>query len=130
MPKVNVVVISHSDKIVAGIVDLISQVKQPDVHIFPAGGTDDGGIGTSVEKITSAIYQAHTEAGVLLLYDLGSASMNAEVAMEMYPDSLLEMADAPIVEGAYVAAVESGLGRTLREVKEAVESTNRMNQSE
>ncbi|MDQ0297774.1 dihydroxyacetone kinase phosphotransfer subunit [Salibacterium salarium] len=125
MTKVNIVVISHSKKIVDGIADLVSQVKKPDVHIFTAGGTDDGNIGTSVEKITKAINQAYSKAGVLLFYDLGSASMNAEVAAEMFSCGLVETADAPLVEGAYIATVESGLGKSLLEVKQAVEVTTR-----
>jgi phosphoenolpyruvate---glycerone phosphotransferase subunit DhaM len=119
MNYVGIVLISHSPKLVSGILEIIRQVIH-DVPIEIAGGTDEGEIGTSVEKIVSAINRANVGNGVLVFYDLGSAMMNAEVALEMIDSSTVKIIDAPLVEGAYVAAVESNMGKSLQEVYDAV----------
>ncbi len=123
MAKVSIVVISHSKQLAEGIVELVSQTKQKDVIVAAAGGTEEEEIGTSVDIITKTINEVYNEAGVLLLFDLGSAFMNAELAAEMLPDmeGSVQIADAPIVEGTYIAAVEAGLGYSLEEVKNAAE---------
>lgn len=120
MANVGIVLISHSPKIVEGIKDIITQVND-NVSIELAGGTDDGEIGTSIEKIQTAIERAYSDKGVLLVYDLGSAKMNAEMAIEMGTLENLKILEAPIMEGAYVAAVEAGMGKDLDEVVKAVE---------
>ena len=119
MSYVGIVLISHSYKIVDGVKELIRQVIK-DVPIELAGGTEENEIGTSMEKIVKAIHNADHGKGVILFYDLGSAKMNAEIAMEM---SELEaiLVEAPLVEGSYVAAVESGMGKNLQAVVSAVE---------
>ncbi|GAQ19091.1 PTS-dependent dihydroxyacetone kinase, phosphotransferase subunit DhaM [Oceanobacillus picturae] len=116
---VGIVLISHSPKIAEGLKDLIRQVMT-DVPIETAGGTDDGEIGTSIEKITEAIAEADKGEGVLLFYDIGSAKMNAEMAIEMNETEQALLIEGPLVEGAYVAAVESGMGKSLQEVHDAV----------
>ncbi|MUK87659.1 PTS-dependent dihydroxyacetone kinase phosphotransferase subunit DhaM [Ornithinibacillus sp. L9] len=119
MEYVGIVLISHSSKIVEGLKELIQQVIT-DVPIEIAGGTDQNEIGTSIEKIISAIDAADQGKGVTVFYDLGSAKMNAEMAIEMV-DGNVRVVEAPLIEGAYVAAVESNMGKNLTEVCEAVE---------
>lgn len=120
MSNVGIVVISHSSKVVEGIKDIINQMV-PNVSVALAGGTDDNGIGTSVEKIQQAIEKAYSEKGILLFYDIGSARMNAELAVEMTEYENVMIVNAPILEGAFVAAVESGMGKSMEEVKAAAE---------
>lgn len=111
--KVGIVLISHSYKVVEGIKDILNQVVS-DVPIELAGGTDENEIGTSIDKILQAIEKAYNEKGVILFYDLGSAMMNAEIAVELSGKDQIRIADnIPILEGAYVAAVESGIGKGL-----------------
>ena len=124
MSNVGIVLISHSPKVVEGIKDIISQMV-PNVSIELAGGADDETIGTSVEKIQQAIEKAYSEKGVLLFYDIGSALMNAELAVELTEYDNVMIADAPILEGAFVAAVESGMGKSLEEVKKAAEKVTK-----
>ncbi|MET3696004.1 dihydroxyacetone kinase DhaM subunit [Bacillus oleivorans] len=113
MDKVGIVLISHSYKVVEGIKDILNQVVS-DVPIELAGGTDENEIGTSIDKILQAIEKAYNEKGVILFYDLGSAMMNAEIAVELSGKDQIRIADnIPILEGAYVAAVESGIGKGL-----------------
>src|SRR5699024_7739735 len=119
MANVGIVLISHSAKVVEGIKDVINQVN--DTAIALAGGTDDGEIGTSIEKVQTAIDSVSHDKGVLLVYDLGSAKMNAELAIEMGALEKVKILEAPILEGAYVAAVEAGMGQDLDEVVKAVE---------
>ena len=96
-----------------------------DVLLAPAGGSDVGGIGTSLEKIQAGIARADSGDGVLLLTDLGSAVMTAEMALEfLEPDQQqrVRMADAPLVEGTVAAAVAAQTGKSLAEVLAAAES--------
>ncbi len=118
MSNVGIVLISHSAKVVEGLKDIIGQVVH-NVPIEVAGGTDDNEIGTSVEKITAAIERAHSENGVLLFYDLGSAMMNAELAIELCGYDNVKVVNTSLVEGGYVAAVESSIGKSLDEIVES-----------
>ncbi|UPO76713.1 MULTISPECIES: dihydroxyacetone kinase phosphoryl donor subunit DhaM [Arthrobacter] len=116
--KVGLVIVSHSDKLAEGLSELAGQMA-PDVAIIAAGGTDDGGIGTSLEKIQAGIAQADGGAGVAVLADLGSAVMTAEMALEfLEPDQRdrVRLADAPLVEGAVAAAVAAQTGQDLQAV--------------
>jgi PTS hybrid protein len=119
---VRIVVVSHSDKIADGAVELAAQVA-PDVMMVPAGGTSDGRIGTSLEKVMAALEQTTGGDGVLVLTDLGSAVMTAESALEFAgePADVL-LADAPIVEGLVAAAVAAQGGANLHAVRRAAEA--------
>lgn len=122
---VGLVVVSHSGKIADGAVELATQMA-PDVRIIAAGGTDDGRIGTSLERVMAALEKAAGGDGVVVLTDLGSAVMTAESAVEFVadPDSVL-LADAPLVEGLVAAAVAAQAGGDAEAVKEAAESVYR-----
>lgn len=122
MANVSIVLISHSSKVVEGIQEIITEVNNS-VSIALAGGTDDGEIGTSIEKIQSAIDSVYSNKGVLLIYDLGSAKMNAEMVIELMALEKVQILEVPILEGAYVAAVEAGMGKDLVEVVKAVEKS-------
>ena len=122
--SVGLVVVSHSGKLAEGVCELAAQMAA-DVQLAPAGGTDDGGIGTSLEKIQAGIAQADSGDGVLLLTDLGSAVMTAEMALEFLDSEQqqrVRMADAPLVEGTVAAAVAAQTGKSLAEVLAAAES--------
>src|SRR5690625_1274926 len=82
MNHVGIVIISHSDKVTIGIQEILHEVL-PDFPIGIAGGSDDGEIGTSVEKIMKAIDHVDHGQGTLLFYDLGSAKMNAELVIDI-----------------------------------------------
>ena len=93
------------------------------VRIQAAGGTDEGGIGTDATLIAEAITAADEGDGVLVLVDLGSAVLSAQLAI----DELVEeetrgrtrIAEAPVVEGAVVAAIQASTGSGLDEVDQA-----------
>ena len=102
---VGLVVVSHSAKAAEGIREVAAQMAT-NARIEAAGGENDGSLGTSVDRISAAIDAADDGDGVVLLVDLGSAVMNAELAVEM-SDATVRIADAPILEAAVNAAVES-----------------------
>jgi len=91
----------------------------PSVTIVPAGGTDDGGIGTSFDLISAAIGEADQGDGAILLYDLGSGYLTASTAVEFLELERAErvvIVDAPLVQGAVSAAISSHVGGDLRAV--------------
>jgi phosphoenolpyruvate---glycerone phosphotransferase subunit DhaM len=121
---VRIVVVSHSDKIADGAVELAAQMA-PDVMMVPAGGTSDGRIGTSMEKVMAALESAAGADGVVVLTDLGSAVMTAESAMEFAEGGApVLLADAPIVEGLVAAAVAAQGGASVHAVRRAAEATH------
>lgn len=120
--SVGLVVVSHSAQLAAGVVELAAQMA-PDVSLIPAGGMDDGGLGTSLEKVMTALGLADTGNGAVVLTDLGSAVMTAESALEFLgnPEDV-RLADAPLVEGAVAAAVAAQSGACLDVVCKAAET--------
>lgn len=118
MSRVGLVVVSHSAGLAAGVVEVAAQMA-PDVIVVPAGGTPDGGIGTDFDAVTAALERAESGAGVVLLYDLGSARMVAEMAVEVSDGARL--VDAPLVEGAVAAAVAAQGGADVDDVAHAAE---------
>lgn len=122
--RVGLVFVSHSDKIADGLRELAGQMAQ-NAPMAAAGGTDDGRIGTSFDKVTAAIASVDQGVGVVLLCDLGSAILTAETALDFLDDSVRErvrIVDAPLIEGGVAAAVASEVGGTLHAVMEAAES--------
>lgn len=108
-----IVLVSHCAEIVAGVEKLIREVAK-DVSITTAGGTEDGRVGTSFDKILAA-FEGNTGDHLLAFYDLGSAKMNLEMAMEM-SDKEVQLLDVSFIEGAYTAAALLQAGTTLEEI--------------
>ncbi|WPC44664.1 dihydroxyacetone kinase phosphoryl donor subunit DhaM [Clostridium sp. JS66] len=121
---VGIVIVSHSEKIAEGVKALALQMAE-EVPMAAAGGTSDGRIGTDMEKISNAINEVYSEDGVLVLFDLGSAFMNAEMAVDFLPDNMkekVEILDAALVEGAVTAAVESSINKSREGIKKSLKS--------
>ncbi|HET8867941.1 MAG TPA: dihydroxyacetone kinase phosphoryl donor subunit DhaM [Agrococcus sp.] len=118
---VGLVIVSHSARIAEGVVELAAQMA-PSVVIAPAGGTDDGGIGTSFDKVQVALATAESGDGVVVLCDLGSAVLTAETALDFAGEpERIRIADAPIVEGAVAAAVAAESGAGIEQVLAAAQ---------
>jgi phosphoenolpyruvate---glycerone phosphotransferase subunit DhaM len=118
---VGIVVVSHSSDLARGLADLAGQVAGPDVHIEPAGGLPDGGLGTDDERVREAIKRADGGDGVVVLCDLGSAILTVRHVLERSSNGHVVLADAPLVEGAVTAAVVSSAGSSLDDVTRAAE---------
>jgi phosphoenolpyruvate---glycerone phosphotransferase subunit DhaM len=120
---VGLVIVSHSVKIAEGVVDLAGQMAEG-VALIAAGGTDDDGIGTSFDRVSTAIGEADSGDGVVVLCDLGSAILTAETALDFLDDDArvrVVIADAPLVEGSVAAAVAARTGEDLAGVTAAAE---------
>ncbi|WP_049997185.1 PTS-dependent dihydroxyacetone kinase phosphotransferase subunit DhaM [Halococcus sediminicola] len=118
---IGLVVVSHSETAAAGIVEVAAEMAT-DVRIEPVGGDGSGGIGTVPDDIQDALVAADDGNGVVVLVDLGSAVMNAEVAIET-SDVEAAIADGPVLEGAVNAAVAAtSPSATLESVREQAEA--------
>ena len=122
--NVGIVIVSHSPKIAEGVADMVRQMVGDVVPLAHTGGNLDGGLGTNVAAIMAAIDTAWSDAGVAILVDLGGAETNSEMAVEMLDgdrrDKVL-VCNAPIVEGAIIAATEASGGSSLETVKRTAE---------
>ncbi len=119
---VGIVIVSHSHRLAQGVKELADQMTGGRVRIATAGGLDDETLGTSADRVLQAISAASGDDGVLVLMDLGSAVMTAEVAVEMLPAEMrgrVVLCPAPLVEGAVAAAVQAAAGAPLAEVEAA-----------
>ena len=128
---VGLVIVSHSAQLAAGVVELAGQMTQGKTPMAAAGGGIDDIIGTSADKILEAIESVDSPDGVLVLLDLGSAILSAEMALEMLSDEQrdrIRLTYAPLVEGTVAAALEASLGRTLAQVQQMAEKTAKVDQ--
>lgn len=120
----SLVLVSHSKTLAEGLRDMVVQVAGEDVRVVAAGGTTDGRLGTSVEAVLEAIRKmlGNDDEGVLVLLDLGSAWLSVEMALEELSDTeraRVHVSEAPLVEGAVLAAVQASVGASLSEVAAA-----------
>ena len=124
MANVGIVIVSHSPKIAEGAADMVRQMVGDSVPLAWTGGNPEGGLGTDVAAIIEAIERAWSDAGVAVLVDLGGAETNSEMAIEMLESSRREkvvVCEAPVVEGAVMAATEASGGATLDAVRRTAE---------
>jgi phosphoenolpyruvate---glycerone phosphotransferase subunit DhaM len=122
--NVGIVIVSHSADIARGTADMVRQMVGDEVLLASCGGNPDGGLGTDVQAILGAIESAWSEKGVAILVDLGGAETNSEMAIELQPaerKGKIVICNAPIVEGAVMAATEASGGATLQDVKRTAE---------
>ena len=114
---VGFVIVSHSKTLAEGVCDLAFMMAE-NVPMIPAGGMDDGSHGTSFEKIAAAVEKADQGDGVILLMDMGSAVMTAEMVIESAGRTDVKMADCPLVEGAVTGSVLSSSGMSMAKILE------------
>lgn len=121
---VGIAIVSHSAEVARGTADMVRQMVGDAVPLGYCGGDPDGGLGTSVERILAAIDDAWSEGGVAVLVDLGGAETNSEMAIELLPaerQGRVVICNAPIVEGAVMAATEAWGGASLDQVRATAE---------
>ena len=122
--RVAIVIVSHSPRVAEGAADMVHQMVGDEVRVAFCGGDPEGGLGTDVTAIRGAIESVYTPAGVAVLVDLGGAETNSEMAIELLPEAWRErvvICNAPIVEGAVMAATEAAGGSALAEVRAVAE---------
>ena len=122
--NVSLVIVSHSPDIARGTAEMVRQMVGDEVKVAHCGGNPEGGLGTDVQRILQAIERAWSPRGVAILVDLGGAETNTEMAIEMLPEDRrgrVVLCNAPIVEGAIMAATEASGGASLAEVRATAE---------
>jgi phosphoenolpyruvate---glycerone phosphotransferase subunit DhaM len=116
---VSLLIVSHSAQLAAGVKEFVEQVTHGAVRITAVGGAADGSLGTSIDQIRAGLHELGASDGVLVLVDFNSAVMSVEVALEECANLPVVISDAPLVEGAYLAAVEAATGASLQETADA-----------
>ncbi len=128
--SVSLLIVSHSAKLAEGVAELVAQMHggQQDGATFkllPVGGMDDGGLGTSPTRIHAGLTEALQGGGeALILMDLGSAYLSSTLALEFLSEDerlRVALAEAPLVEGAFLAAFEAASGADLQRVQTAAQ---------
>lgn len=112
--SLGITLVSHVPDIANGLPKLLKQVAK-DVPITTAGGTNDNDIGTSMDKIIKA-FKENSADEILAFYDLGSAKMNLEMAIEM-SNKKVHLYDTAFIEGAYTAASLIQAGVSLADIE-------------
>jgi phosphoenolpyruvate-protein phosphotransferase/dihydroxyacetone kinase phosphotransfer subunit len=115
-----IVVVSHSRALATAAVQLATEMVQgQDVRIAVAAGLDETTLGTDATAIADAVAEVDDGTGVVVLMDLGSAVLSAELACELIDPELAQrvtLSPAPLVEGLVVAAVAAAGGAEPAEV--------------
>ena len=130
MALVSLVIVSHSLTLARGVKEMADQMADQQVQIEIAAGLVDersgaAVLGTDAAQIAAAIERCWTPAGVLILVDLGSAVLSAELALDLLPpdrQTSCLISNAPLVEGAFIAALEASLAHSLTVVNQAAEA--------
>ncbi|WP_329081774.1 PTS fructose transporter subunit IIA [Streptomyces niveus] len=120
---VGIVLVSHSRAVAEAVAELAVGLAGggTTAPVAAAGGTPDGGLGTSSELIAGAAAEVDRGAGVAVLVDLGSAVLTVKSLLadgDELPESA-RLLDAPFVEGAVAAVVSASAGADLDAVEAA-----------
>lgn len=128
--RVGVVLVSHSAAVAAAVAELtgalLGSVAPSPLSV--AGGTRDGGVGTSAELVLAAVRRVDEGQGVAVLCDMGSAVLTMKSLLGEDPSPLpagTRIVDAPFLEGAVAVTLTSALGGDLESVLAAAEDARR-----
>ncbi len=117
---VGLVIVSHSRALAdAAVVLARGMLPGREITVEVAAGDVDGGLGTDATAIAAAMTAADSGDGVVVLMDLGSAVLSAEMALELIDDDVRErvvLSPAPLVEGLVGAVVTAASGATRTQV--------------
>ncbi|MDR1132722.1 MAG: PTS mannose transporter subunit IID [Synergistaceae bacterium] len=119
---VGVLVVSHSEDAAKGIRDIAAAMSggAREVPIIGVGGDGEGGLGVSVPRIFGVLRDMLSETdGVVIIPDLGSSVLSSRAAVALLDPADAArsvIADAPVLEGAMMAAVEASIGSDLAAV--------------
>jgi multiphosphoryl transfer protein len=132
---VGIVIVSHSRLLAEGVRELALQMSQEPVRVAVAAGIDaaDSSIGTDPIAVQEAIEMVYSEDGVVVLMDLGSAVMSAEMALEFLESEQRKnvyLSAAPLVEGAIAAVVQAATGSSVDQVLAEAQGALRAKQVE
>jgi multiphosphoryl transfer protein len=117
---VGIVVVSHSRRLAEAAVQLALEMAHgasPPIQV--AAGLAGGAMGTDATRVREAIDQVACPDGVVVLMDLGSAVLSAELALELRNGDQVcpvMLSGAPLVEGLVVAVALAATGAGIHEV--------------
>jgi len=123
-----IVLVSHSNKITEGIKEMIEEMIGDNeyVDIVSCGGTDDGRLGTNAIDILDNIENLNDAKQIFVFADIGSAILSAETAIDLVDDIELKekvvLADCPLVEGSFAAAVQASVNASSEEILNEIAS--------
>src|SRR3954451_14636874 len=121
---VGIVVVSHSSDLASAAVELALQMVQgPAPLVQIAAGTSDDRLGTDAARVAEAIAEADGGDGVVVIMDLGSAVLSAELALEILPTSpsKIRLVPAAFVEGIFAAVIAAAAGAEIDAVARSAE---------
>ena len=112
---IGIVVVSHSAALAEAAVALADEMVHGTGPVVAVAAGAAGGFGTDATEVRRAIEKAASPDGVLVLMDLGSAVLSAELALELgAPFELaVRLSPAPVVEGLVAAVVRAAGGADL-----------------
>lgn len=118
---VSLVLVSHSKPLAESLVGLIRQMagEALKIAVSAGAGPDHSEFGTDATDIARAITEVDSPDGVLVLMDLGSAILSAEMALELLPPEVrqrVRFCPGPLVEGGIAAGVQASLGSDIETV--------------
>ena len=119
---VNILLVSHSYQLASGVAELVRQMAPSDsvkIDVAAGIGEDHQEIGTNAVEIMEKLNALYTPEGTLVLMDLGSAILSAEMALDMLDEEVktqVRLCPAPFVEGAIAAGVQANMGSDLDSV--------------
>lgn len=113
--------VSHSLALAKATLRLMQSMVGQQMPIAVAAGTgeDFDDLGTDATEIYAGIESVMGNDGVLVLMDIGSAILSAEMAMEFMDEEVrknVKLCPSPFVEGAISAVVAAKSGNSLEEV--------------
>ena len=124
---VGIVVVSHSPDLARAAVSLALQMAHgPAPRIEIAAGTSDDRLGTDAAAVAEAVIAADDGEGVVVIMDLGSAVLGAELALELLPKPGIQvrLVPAAFVEGIFAAVISAAargeLDAVARDAEEAL----------
>jgi phosphotransferase system enzyme I (PtsI) len=118
---IGIVAVSHSARLGEAALELALQMVQGGavrVRVAAGAGADADGtpvLGTDAVAVAAAIDEIAPDCdGVLVLMDLGSAVLSAELALELRSSDVpVRLGSAPFVEGLLAAVVSAAAGGSL-----------------
>lgn len=125
---ISIILVSHSLKITDGLKEMIDEMvgTSDQVRVFSAGGADDGRLGTNAVAILDIMQQCSDDQNILIFADIGSAILSSETAIDLIDDEMLKekviLVDAPLVEGAFIAAVQATVDNDIETILSEIKS--------
>lgn len=114
---VGIVVVSHSRGLAEAAVEVAMQMVRDPIAVALAAGLPDGSLGTDATAVATAVAEVDHGDGVVVLVDMGSAILSAELGIELYgKETDVRILPAPFVEGLVVAAVMASTGASIDDV--------------